>query len=315
MAGQRQPGTVCAADGCSIDTGTLCRWDSPRPGPAGAALQGLLAGGAAPPEEGVQIVLTPLQLAAILERESIEQAGTVKQRLWGAVTVIGGALELVGAGALLLTPEPTTLSKVAGAALGAHGLDPAGTGLRQIVSGRPETSLTAGAARAAALSMGVSEQNAERIGLTVDIAIPMLLGLAGAARVLAVRRGAISLAAEEAAGGHTLARHVGRTEAQLRARLAAEPRIRAATSFHSLAEAERCVAEALRAHQAAIKAWARLAAPGERLPLAHDAGRVVGFGVLRGGHGVQQMSRLVVVLRKVQNNGRTYFVLTAYPKP
>jgi hypothetical protein len=39
------------------------------------------------------------------------------------------------------------------------------------------------------------------------------------------------LAAHEVAGGHTIAKHVGQTEAQLAAKLAAEPNISAASTF------------------------------------------------------------------------------------
>ena len=53
------------------------------------------------------------------------------------------------------------------------------------------------------------------------------------------------LARDEAAGGHTLARHVGKTDAELRARLKAEPDISAASTYTDLETAERVVAEVL----------------------------------------------------------------------
>ena len=85
-----------------------------------------------------------------------------------------------------------------------------------------------------------------------------------------------SLAAEEAAGGHTIARHVGRTEAQLRARLAQQANIPAASTFKTLQEAERAVAAALRANKEAIKIWAKTANPGQTKAFAYDAGRIIG---------------------------------------
>lgn len=315
MAGQRIPGPLLGTAGTPIDPGTLCRAATPLPGVTGVQASAVGASGFGPVDDGLEIVLTPLQLAAIFHGETIEESGSLKERLWGAATAVGGALELVGAAALWLTPEPTTLTKIGGAALGAHGADVATTGVRQIISGQPQTTLTSDAAKAAASALGADERNAALVGLTVDLGIPLLLGVAGAARALAVRRGAISLAAEEAAGGHTIARHVGRTEAQLRARLAAEPRIRAATTFRTLSEAEKFVAEALRANQAAITAWSSAAALGETKAFAHAAGQAVGFGVIRATGSVQQMTRLAVVIRKVQSNGKVYFVLTAYPKP
>jgi hypothetical protein len=108
---------------------------------------------------------------------------------------------------------------------------------------------------------------------------------------------------------------VGRTEAQLRARLAQEAQIPAATTFGSLREAERVVAECLRANKDAIKNWAARANPGQTKGFSFEAGRVIGEGVLRGTNQMQKMTKVVVVLRKVVAQNRVYFVLTSYPKP
>jgi hypothetical protein len=115
------------------------------------------------------------------------------------------------------------LTKAGGAVLATHGADTASTGLLQVWTGRPQTSMTAQAATAAAASLGVDPANAGRVGMTVDIVVPLAIGIAGAARALAIRKGSVSLVAHEAVGGHTIARHVGRTEAQLRARLLQQP--------------------------------------------------------------------------------------------
>ena len=315
MAGFRPPGPVCATTAEPIDAGTSCLTTTPAPGPVGLGRGTAFGEVAGQDGDGLEIVLTPLQLAAVFAGESIEAPGSLTERLWGGATVIGGALELVGAAALLLVPEPTTVTKIVGVALGAHGVDTASTGLRQVMTGQPQSTLTAEAARAAALSIGVDEKHATMIGMGVDLGIPLVLGVFGAARVLAIRRGAITLSAEEVAGGHTIARHVGRSEAQLRARLAAESRITAASTFRTLADAEKSVAQALRAQQGVIKAWAKTANVGQTKAITHDAGRVVGFGVLRSSNTTVQMSRLTVVLRKVSDRGRIYFVLTAFPKP
>ena len=314
MAGFRPPGSVCATTAEPIDAGTSCLAATPVPGPVGLDRSSLFSAAGPQAEEGLEIVLTPLQLAAVFAGESIEAPGSFTDRLWGGATVIGGALELVGSAALLLVPEPTAVTKIAGVALGAHGVDTASTGLRQLISGQPESTLTAEAAQAAASALGADDKHARMIGMGVDLGIPLALGLFGAVRVLAIRRGAITLSAEEAAGGHTIARHVGRSEAQLRMRLAAESRINVASTFRTLADAEKSVAEALRAQQGAIKAWAKTANVGQTKALTHDAGRVVGFGVVRASNTTVQMSRLTVVLRKVSDRGRIYFVLTAYPK-
>jgi hypothetical protein len=268
------------------------------------------------PDEGMQIVLTPIQMAAVLAGETVDEQGTLSNRLWGVGKLIGGALELVGAGGLLLTPEPTALTKVAGAALGVHGLDTSSSALRQIATGREASTLTAEAAKSLASVMGADPKTAEMVGLGADIAIPLVAGGIGALRVLAVRRGAISLAAEEAAGGHTLLKHVGQTEAQLRARLATQTRIPAASTFRTLVEAERHVSTAMRANRAAIEVWARTATVGSRpFTITYQASACVGEGVVRATGQFQQMTKLVVVLRRVQQQNRVFFVLTSYPVP
>ena len=263
----------------------------------------------------MEVVLTPLQVAAILEGESIEQSSCMSQRFWGAASVVGGAIELVGAAALLLTPEPTMITKVAGGALALHGADAASAGLYQIVSCQTRTTLTSQGVAAAAKALGADPSTAATVGFAVDIAVPLLTGFAGAARAIAIRRGAVSLAAEEVAGGHTLARHVGRTEAQLRARLAQQPKIPAASTFASLGDAERVVSAALRGNKAAIQKWAKTAAPGMTRSFTYSAGKVIGQGVVRSTGQLTNMTRAIVVLRKVIQQNRVYFVLTSYPIP
>jgi hypothetical protein len=266
-------------------------------------------------EEGLEIVLTPLQFAAVLENDSIEESSSWGNRFWGAATVVGGALELVGGAALLLIPEPTTVTKIAGGALAVHGADTTSTGIMQVVSGQTRTTLTSQAVAAAAEVLGADPKSARNVAFAVDMAVPLMAGFAGAARAIAIRRGAISLAAEEAAGGHTIARHVGRTEAQLRSRLAQQPGIPSASTFRTLREAERVVAAALRANKEAIKVWAKAANPGQTKAFAYEAGQVIGHGVVRSTGQMTNMNRMVVVVRKVTQQNRIYFVLTAYPIP
>lgn len=177
------------------------------------------------------------------------------------------------------------------------------------------TTLTSQAAAAAAEALGADPQTAGNVGFAIDIAVPLIAGFAGAARIVAIRRGAISLVAEEAAGGHTIARHVGRTEAQLRARLAAQRGIPAASTFATLGEAERVVAAALRAEQAAIRTWASGATAGQRLAVVYDAQRVIGQGVVRGTGLLTNMTRVRVVIEKTIAQNRVYFVLTSFPIP
>ncbi len=312
MAGTRIPGPTGVVQGELIDDGTLCRIATPLPGPVGAAAHGnwpsIEESGA-----GVDIILTPLQLTAVLDQESLSTESATSNRWWGAVSVLAGALELVGAGALLAVPEPTLVTKAAGGALGAHGIDTASTGVKQVLSGRSESTLTAQSMQAAAEGLGVDLKTAVLVGVVADVAVPLLAGFLGAARVIAVRRGTISLLAEDSAGGHTIARHVGKTELELRARLLAQPHIPGASTFRSLAEAEQLISQGIRANKAAIRAWAKSAQAGQRMIFVHDAARSVGFGVERGVVAARDLTRISIVLRRVQQKDRVYFVLTAYP--
>jgi Bacterial CdiA-CT RNAse A domain len=70
------------------------------------------------------------------------------------------------------------------------------------------------------------------------------------------------LQVEEAAGGHTIARHVGLSDAALVARLRKEPRIAAASTFTDLAVAEAAITRAFAATAVRINRWAASAAPG-----------------------------------------------------
>lgn len=61
-------------------------------------------------DDGIRIVLSAPQLAAVLARGSIGQTEMLSNRLWGGLQVVGGVLEMVGAGALCVMPEPTMAS-------------------------------------------------------------------------------------------------------------------------------------------------------------------------------------------------------------
>ncbi|MBB3947272.1 hypothetical protein GGQ73_003238 [Rhizobium skierniewicense] len=277
--------------------------------------------------EGVVIALSAVQLAAVLEGETVEQSGTVGNRVIGALRLLGCAAEGVTAGALLVTPEPTALTKIGGGALALHAADQCTTGGRQLWTGRDERSITERTTSKLARSLGASPANADNMGMAMDFLVP--LGgamMAGAVRAAAIRSGRISLAQHEAQagsrlGGHTIARHVGKDEAFLRQRIADTASSRkppaAISSFSNLRIAEEQVSRALRANQARIVQWSKTAAPGTTLqpPLVFDAGRVIGQGVIRSSGQLQQMSKMRIVLKKESYNGLTHYILTAFPVP
>jgi hypothetical protein len=122
------------------------------------------------------------------------------------------------------------------------------------------------------------------------------------------------LDADEARGGHTLARHVGRTDAQLRERLATEPNISTASTYATRAIAERTVARTLRDNADRVDTWSSRRG-GRRPNLALDyhgrRGEVLGR-CMRRGREAMDCSDAVVVLR--WDDG-SFYVLTTYPEP
>jgi hypothetical protein len=89
----------------------------------------------------------------------------VKERVWGGVKLIGGVVEAAAGAALGAATSWTGVGAVAGGFVFVHGADVAATGLRQLISGQPESSLTSQGLQAA----GVSPQTAELLdtGLSV----------------------------------------------------------------------------------------------------------------------------------------------------
>ena len=63
------------------------------------------------------------------------------------------------------------------------------------------------------------------------------------------------LSVDEQRGGHTLARHVGRTDQQLRQRLADQPNISAASTYNDRETAELTVGAILEQHASRVASW------------------------------------------------------------
>ncbi|MCC8403614.1 hypothetical protein LJ655_17235 [Paraburkholderia sp. MMS20-SJTN17] len=266
--------------------------------------------------DGVRVVLSAPQLAAVLARQSISQTEMLSNRLWGGLQVVGGVLEMVGAGALCVLPEPTMASKAGCIVFGVHGSDTAAAGLRQVWTGQDTATLTQRGTVKLAETMKASPEMANNIGLSLDLVVPF--GFAGsikAARAASLTMGRISLKMHEARevggiGGHTLLKHVERTEAQLSERLLKEPWRDRVSSFTNIAAAEWAISETMQANAIAIRSWA--ASPARDLALKKDVGRNVGYTLLKESGKLIDSSKVTVVLRHKKYNGMPYFILTAY---
>jgi hypothetical protein len=119
------------------------------------------------------------------------------------------------------------------------------------------------------------------------------------------------LSQDEAAGGHTLRKHVGCTDAQLRERLRHEPEISAASTWSDRETAERALGLALAQNQDKIQRWlARDRHP--NLVLDYDGDQPLGRSLRRGAGQPQPCSHATIVLK--WSPPGSYYVLTSYPE-
>lgn len=100
-------------------------------------------------------------------------------------------------------------------------------------------------------------------------------------------------------GGHTLKKHVAKTDEELLARLAQRHDARAATSFYSVEQAGNVISAALQAHRFNILRWANTRSIEKPLEITWDADTEVGYGFRRGNQ-IKKNSSLV-------NLTQTYF--------
>jgi hypothetical protein len=149
------------------------------------------------------------------------------------------------------------------------------------------------------------------------IAIPVLaLTLSAPSTSARGQRGTIrDLSIDESMGGHTLARHVGKTDAELADRLRREPRISAASTYTDRAIAERSVGRALAAGGEKLAAWERRSGRRPNLVLNYKSPgkQPLGRSLRRGQKRATPATRALVVLRWDERARRSY-VLTSYPE-
>jgi len=122
----------------------------------------------------------------------------------------------------------------------------------------------------------------------------------------------VDLERDEQRGGHTIARHVGRTDAQLQARLSRES-IAAASTYPDLETAERVVRRALAANERRVLRWLDQRGPRANLAVRYRArdGLPTGRLMRRGEEASVEVSGAVVVLRW---RDEAWYVLTSYPE-
>jgi len=117
---------------------------------------------------------------------------------------------------------------------------------------------------------------------------------------------------DENRGGHTLDRHVARTDEQLEQRLRKERNISAASTWTDLATAEEMVAAGLQSQRGRIENWKRRGERRPNLALHFDAGRPIGRSLRRDANEAVTCTSAVIVLRADGLDG--FYVLTTYPE-
>jgi hypothetical protein len=123
------------------------------------------------------------------------------------------------------------------------------------------------------------------------------------------------LSLDEAMGGHTLARHVGKSDAELADRLRRERQISAASTYTDRATAERSVGAALAGGGGKLASWMRRSGrrPNLVLNYVESSRRPIGRSLVRRQNRVVPCTRAIVVLRWDERKNR-YYVLTSYPE-
>ena len=120
------------------------------------------------------------------------------------------------------------------------------------------------------------------------------------------------LLAHEKAGGHTIERHVGKSEQFLRDRLATDKKISAASSFYDQATAETAISRVLEHNSVKMSGW--LAGKAPRATLTGTLERPVGISIPRGRSNATHVSGVRIIVERAPNMPTGYKIVTAYPE-
>jgi len=120
------------------------------------------------------------------------------------------------------------------------------------------------------------------------------------------------LSVDERLGGHTLQRHVGKTDQDLRDRLRKERNISAASTYQDRSTAERTIAAALSENADKIQHWIDRGPRRPNFVIDYtDPRDPIGRTINRGAMGSVPCDHAIVVLKA---DGDSYYVLTSYPE-
>jgi hypothetical protein len=120
------------------------------------------------------------------------------------------------------------------------------------------------------------------------------------------------LSQDEAAGGHILRKHVGRTDDELRERLEREREISGSSTYTDRATAERAVGAAIAESHDRIEHWLDRTGRHTNLVIDYDSPEPIGRTMNRGEDRSHPCSHALVVLK--YSGPGDYYVLTSYPE-
>jgi hypothetical protein len=121
------------------------------------------------------------------------------------------------------------------------------------------------------------------------------------------------LSIDEAMGGHTLARHIGKSDEDLIERLHREPDISSASTYTDRATAEHVIGAALASPGAAFDKWRMRQGRRPNFVLHYNAHEAIGRSIRRGQTRSEPCERALVVLRW-DDRKHQFYVLTSYPE-
>jgi hypothetical protein len=276
-------------------------------------------------QDDFRVVLSFAQMAAILEHETLSEHEISTNRIFGSLRLLGGIVELAGAGVLCAAPEPTMITKAGCIAMGVHGSDQLAAGAHQLVTGRSTDSFAFKIGASAAEVMGASRATGQVMGLATEFAVPLATAsLYGALRVSSVQAGKMTIVVSEkfpyapnkGPGGHTLKFHIDQDLAALQKRFKRNRTADTVSTFSSLEKAEWAVSQALAMHRYQILAYSKAAfiRSSNRVTLKMKFVEDVGWGVTRAAPDTPVgMKNIVVVVEFTEYNHMPAFIVTAYP--
>ena len=120
-----------------------------------------------------------------------------------------------------------------------------------------------------------------------------------------------TLIAHENWGGHTISKHVGKTDADLSARLSSDPSLTSASSFPDIDTASGAVANTISTNQSTVSSWMSGSSP--KLVISSTSNSSVGSVMQQGATASVATNKTTVVLVKDPLSANGYTVLTSYP--